>query len=143
MACILVIDDEPQLCEETVETLCRDGHDVFRAADGNEAMKFIRTRPIEIIITDILMPKMNGFDVINEVRREFGKPKNMRIIAMSNGGMMADPQAVLDKSEKFGADYLLPKPFSLDELRTAIASVLDHESAPSAPKVGYVLVAEA
>jgi CheY-like chemotaxis protein len=125
MACILVIDDEPLLRDEAVETLSRDGHDVFHAADGNEAMKYIRTRPIEIIITDILMPQMNGFDVINEVRRDFGQRNDIKIIAMSNGGIMADPKAILDKSEEFGADYLLPKPFSLDALRTAIADVLE------------------
>ncbi|HEX9768933.1 MAG TPA: response regulator, partial [Kiloniellales bacterium] len=113
MACILVIDDEPLLRDEAVETLSRDGHDVFHAADGNEAMKFIRTRPIEIIITDIIMPQMNGFDVINEVRRDFVRFKDIRIIAMSNGGITAKPEVLLDQSQRFGADYLLPKPFSL------------------------------
>ncbi len=124
MACILVIDDEPLLRDEAVETLSRDGHDVFHAADGNEAMKFIRTRPIEIIITDIIMPQMNGFDVINEVRRDFVRFKDIRIIAMSNGGITAKPEVLLDQSQRFGADYLLPKPFSLDQLRTAISDVL-------------------
>jgi len=124
MACILVIDDEPLLRDEAVETLSRDGHDVFHAADGNEAMKFIRTRPIEIIITDIIMPQMNGFDVINEVRRDFVRFKDIRIIAMSNGGITAKPEVLLDQSQRFGADYLLPKPFSLDQLRTAITDVL-------------------
>lgn len=124
MARILVVDDEPLLRDEAVELLSRDGHDVYYAADGNEAMKFIRTRPIEIIITDIIMPEMNGFDVIHEVRRDFSHLKDIRIIAMSNGGITRAPEVLLDQSDRFGADYLLSKPFSLDELRTAITDVL-------------------
>lgn len=123
MACILVIDDEPLLRDEAVETLARDGHDVYYAANGNEAMKFIRTQPIEIIITDIIMPTMSGFDVIQEVRRDFERFKDIKIIAMSNGGLTANPAILLDQSAKFGADYLLPKPFSLEQLRSAIALV--------------------
>lgn len=134
MACILVIDDESLLREEAVETLSRDGHDVFHAANGNEAMKLIRTRPIEIIVTDIIMPEMNGFDVIREVRREFDHLRDVRIIAMSNGGMLANPAIFLDQSEKFGADYLLPKPFSLDQLRMAITSVLANPPPQAEPQ---------
>lgn len=135
MARILVVDDEPLLRDEAVEMLSRDGHDVFHAANGNEAMKFIRTRPIEIIITDIIMPEMSGFDVIHEVRRDFSHLKEIRIIAMSNGGITCNPEALLHQSEKFGADYLLPKPFSLDELRTAITDVLARPSRKVEPQI--------
>lgn len=134
MARILMVDDEPHIREEAVEVLTRDGHDVLQAADGHEAMKIIRTRSVELVITDIIMPKMNGLDVIREVRRDFGHIRDVRIIAISSGGGMSDPDVLLGHSQRFGADYLLMKPFSPDELRAAIADVLARPSDEAEPE---------
>lgn len=123
MAQVLLVDDEPEFREEAVEILSRDGHAVLQAGDGKEALAIIRSHPVEVIILDILLPEKDGLEVIQQVRHEAAHIRYIPIIAMSGGGSKSKPGLYLTYSKCFGADYVLPKPFSADDIRAAIREV--------------------
>jgi len=132
MARILFVDDEPLIREEAVQLLIRDGHDVVQASDGREAMKMLKSRPIDIVILDVVMPNQDGLETIKEIRRLNDAAKNVKIITISSGGTYRDPATYLKYAEVFGADCVLPKPFCLDELRAAIGDLVDGRSKSTA-----------
>ena len=97
MATILIIDDE-----EIVRVLLRSaleeaGYEVTEAANGREGLELYRQRPIHLVITDILMPEMNGLDMLLELTREFLYAK---VIAISGVG---GERNVLDVAKLLGA----------------------------------------
>lgn len=132
MARILFVDDEPSIREEAVQLLRRDGHKVVQANNGREAMRMLETVPIDLVILDVVMPKQDGLETIAEIRRLDEGAKNVKIITISNGAGSRDPSAYLKYSELLGSDGVLPKPFSLAELREAIANLLDGSPEPTA-----------
>lgn len=132
MARILFVDDEPLIREEAVQVLLRDGHKVIEASDGREAIKMLETVPVDIVILDIVMPNQDGLETIEQIRRLDGDARNVKIISTSNGGTMPDSSTYLQWAESFGADRVLPKPFSLSELRAAIDEITTESSLPAA-----------
>ena len=68
MARVLVIDDEPAVREMIVTMLRRQGHDVFDAGDGIEGLRVAADRPVDLVITDVVMPEMEGIGLIRELR---------------------------------------------------------------------------
>ena len=83
MARILVIDDDYQVREMLRDTLEIAGYEVEVASDGREGLKLYHNRPTDMIITDIIMPNMDGLETITELQRNFPDTK---IIAFSGGG---------------------------------------------------------
>src|SRR5258705_3245907 len=83
MALILVVDDEDRIRRLLRSALEIEGHDVLEAREGDEALRLQRTTPAELVITDIVMPDKDGFEVISALRQE---APNLKIIAMSGGG---------------------------------------------------------
>lgn len=132
MARILFVDDEPLIREEAVQTLLRDGHKVIQASDGREAMKMLETVPVDIVILDIVMPNQDGLETIAQIRELGDETRNVKIITISNGGTMGDSAKYLGWAKSFGADRVLPKPFSLPELRAAIDEIVAESSVPAA-----------
>lgn len=132
MARILFVDDEPLIREEAVQTLLRDGHKVVQASDGREAMKMLETVPVDIVILDIVMPNQDGLETIAQIRELGDETRNVKIITISNGGAMGNSAKYLAWAESFGADRVLPKPFSLPELRAAIDEIVAESSVPAA-----------
>lgn len=92
----------------------------------------LETVPIDVVILDIVMPKKDGFETIAEIRQLDDDAKNVKIITISNGAGVQNPSTYLDYSESLGADYVLPKPFSLPELQEAIANVVNGSTEPTA-----------
>jgi CheY-like chemotaxis protein len=119
MARILFVDDEPSIREEAVQLLRRDGHKVVEATNGREAMRMLETVPI-----DVVMPKQDGFETISEIRRLDDEARNVKIITISNGAGARDRATYLNYAQSLGADSVLPKPFSLSELREALTNIL-------------------
>jgi len=117
---ILVVDDEPDLCELISRMLARAGHKVTSAGDGDEATRLIAKQKFDIVLTDVIMPEKDGIEVIGELRR---KQPNVRIVAMSGGGHVALDQ-YLKIAKGMGAHGILQKPFSNDELLATIESVM-------------------
>jgi len=117
---ILVVDDEPGIRELLSMMLEAAGHTVAVAEDGVQAPKILATHPVEVIITDLLMPERDGLEFITEVRKKY---PGIKIIAMSGGGHIAR-DSYLRIAKNFGAHFLLEKPFSQAGVLNAIETVL-------------------
>ena len=120
MARILVIDDEAAVRNLVATILRKTGHEVFEASDGKRGGAVLSEQPVDLIITDLLMPEKDGIEMIMEARRDFPA---IRIIAMSGGGMAA-PADYLPMAELLGAERTLAKPFTAAQLRALVESVL-------------------
>ena len=120
MARILVIDDEELVRQVVRQSLKEEGHSVGEAVDGDEGLKKFRENDPDVVITDILMPKKEGIETIQEMRRI--RP-DVAIIAMSGGGRMRDT-SFLFAAKILGADSALEKPFSLDALKRTVDKTL-------------------
>ena len=116
MAKILVVDDEPLICEMLEVFLSRAGHEVAIASDGAEAIKVIKKLPIDLIIADIVMPEKDGLEMITELRKI---APEMKIIAISGGSRIGNFD-FLAMAKKLGASETFYKPLNNDELLKAI-----------------------
>jgi DNA-binding response OmpR family regulator len=123
MSRILVIEDEKRLRRELVQMLRDEGHDVLEAADGREGLDLIKAERPEIVLTDIFMPNVDGFEVINTNRIQ---PHPARIIAMSEPGALRYYDS-LSIALKLGAEIVLTKPIDWHELRAAILALAQDE----------------
>jgi CheY-like chemotaxis protein len=123
MASILVIEDEAALRQVFVRMLRGDGHAVSEARDGSEALRFLKSQQPDLILTDIVMPNVDGIEVIAANRRSLQPAK---LIAMSGtSGLGPD---YLKTALELGANYALKKPFRIAELRAAVTACLDPEA---------------
>ena len=116
---ILVVDDEPGIRELLSMMLEAAGHKVVVAEDGLQAPKILATNPVEVVITDLLMPERDGLEFITEVRKKY---PSIKIIAMSGGGHIAR-DSYLRIAKNFGAHVILEKPFSQSGVLNAIEAV--------------------
>ena len=120
MTCILVIDDDAQIRQMLRQMLQRKGYLVVEAADGNEGITLMRTEPIDLVITDIIMPEKEGIETIIEIQRDF---PDVKIIAISGGGRIG-AQHILKTAESFGVTHTFAKPFGQEGLLKAIKELL-------------------
>ncbi len=118
---ILVIDDEARVRNMLGQALERAGYEVVAAGDGAEGMAQYRDAPVDLIITDIIMPEKEGIETIVEMRREF---PDVKIIAISGGGK-GHPDSYLQMARKLGADWTFAKPLIRHELLAAIRELLE------------------
>ena len=120
MASILIIDDE-----EIIRALLRSvlegaGYEVTEAANGRIGLELYRQNPRDLVITDILMPELNGLDMLLELTREFLRAK---VIAISGAG---EEKNVLDVAKLLGARQTFQKPCSVSKLLGAVRYELEH-----------------
>jgi len=120
MARILVVDDEDTIRRMLRVALEMEGHEVVDASEGQEALQLHRTTPVDLVITDILMPETNGLQVILALRRE---TPQLKVIAMSGGGRFILLEA-LQAAETLGAFATLGKPFDIDALLDTVNRAL-------------------
>lgn len=120
MARILVIDDEDRIRRMLRAALEMEGHVVLEARQGAEALQLNRITPVELVITDILMPETDGFEVIMGLRRE---APQLKVIAMSGGGLFRQV-GVLDAANLLGAFATVQKPFDLDFMLDTVGRAL-------------------
>ena len=99
----------------------RAGHSVTEAADGREALRSAASHPPEVMITDIVMPDIEGIELIGKIRNLHPHTK---IIAMSGGGRI-DPGCYLELAANIGAHATLEKPFEARLLLDTVESVLN------------------
>ena len=124
MANILVIDDE-KLARFTLRKILEQAvHKVIEAANGTEGIKSFQTQPCDLIITDIIMPDMEGIETIVEFKRQ--SPQTP-IIAMSGGGRTRNLD-FLKLAQQRGADQIIAKPFTPDELLSVVSGLLNRSS---------------
>ena len=120
MARILIIDDEPQLLDMLGQTFEREGYDIVKASNGKEGIKLYRENPVDLIITDIIMPEKEGIETIFELRKDF---PDLKIIAISGGGRI-EPEEYLDIAKKIGAQRTFAKPVAREDLLNAVRELL-------------------
>jgi CheY-like chemotaxis protein len=120
MAHILLIDDDDGFRRMLRRTLERAGHSVTEAGDGAQALHALRDITVDLVITDLIMPEMEGIETIRELRQSH---PDLGIIAMSGGGRMT-PEGYLAAAKVFGAARVLAKPFENEELFAAIEAAL-------------------
>lgn len=116
---VLVVDDLPTELELICRVLQHAGIDVIRASDGDEAVSRIQEEPADLVILDVVMPRMNGFEVIRELRGN-EQTKSVPII------MCTQKNTDIDKawSTELGADAYLIKPFDPQQLLHTIQRLL-------------------
>jgi DNA-binding NtrC family response regulator len=114
---ILVVDDEDALRTVLSSELLNEGYEVRSASDGDEAITEIQKTPFDLVLLDIKMPRMNGFEVLKFIKESHPKTK----VVMLTG--FADLKNAIE-SKKLGADDFVSKPYDLVDLLTTIERVL-------------------
>ncbi len=114
---ILLVEDEKELARALARMLTKDGYDVDCVYDGADGLNFASTGMYDMILLDVIMPKMNGFEVLSQIRaRKISTP----IIMLTALADEKDKITGLDK----GADDYVSKPFSFPELSARMRAVL-------------------
>lgn len=121
MARILVVDDDLTVRELVILLAERDGHEVFSVENGIQAIKMLRDRPVDLVITDIMMPELDGFGVVQVARKV---QPDARVIVASAVGEKVPEHLTEAAFRKLGVDRFVPKPFRAATLRAAIREAL-------------------
>ncbi|MGE0747268.1 MAG: response regulator [Rhodospirillales bacterium] len=121
MATILVADDDEAIRSLLREILESEKHVSLTASDGAKALAILKEKPVDLLMTDVFMPGMDGLELIKAVR---AGGSTLPIIALSGAGPGLAKADFLRFARAFGADRILPKPFRLTELRTALDACL-------------------
>lgn len=119
---ILIVDDEPHirlLLERTLLNFEDDGVEILIADNGEAALELIQTEKPALVFLDVMMPKMNGFDVCQKVKQELGL-QDVYIVMLTAKGQEFDKQ----RGEEVGANIYMTKPFDPDEIRNKVEEVL-------------------
>jgi CheY-like chemotaxis protein len=121
MAHILVIDDEADIHFILKTFLTGEGHTVDTAGDGKAGLKLAELHVYDLIITDIVMPEMDGLEVIAAIKSRVPATK---IIALTGGSAKLDKTLLLTTAKAMRANKVIAKPINLHELRDAVTEVL-------------------
>jgi CheY-like chemotaxis protein len=120
---ILVVDDNDFIRASMVKFLESNRYIVIGASHAREAMDYLREKQFSLIITDVLMPDTDGFELVDYIRGYDEPLKSTPIIAISGGGRSVDANAVLSALEE-KVDLILKKPFSKKDLLDKVATMV-------------------
>jgi DNA-binding response OmpR family regulator len=137
---VLIVEDDANLLETLKYNLHKEGYDVTTASDGEQAIKAARKEKPDLIILDIMLPKLNGFEVCRILRKEMTVP----VLILTAKADETDKIVGLE----IGADDYMTKPFSMREFLARVRAMLRRSkiteatpAAESAPlKIGYLEV---
>ena len=116
---ILAVDDDPDILKLVVFRLERSGYVVLQARDGEEALRLALERPPDLFVVDVMMPKMDGLELVRRLRAEEATSRTP-IIMLTARAQDTDLQAGFEA----GADDYLRKPFSPLELQARVQAIL-------------------
>ncbi len=122
---ILIVDDEMKmrmLLKETLESLEDKGVELLLAENGKDAIESIRAEKPELVILDVIMPGMDGFEVCNTIKNELGM-KDVYVLMLTTEGQEFNRQ----KSIEVGTDFFMTKPFDPDEMSQKVAKIIEIE----------------
>ncbi len=117
---ILVIEDDDQVRILLKKMLENAGYSVMEAPNGDIGLKLYSKQPVDLIITDLIMPEKEGIETIRELRKE---NPNIKIIAISGGGSV-DPAQYLHMAERLGVKRTFAKPFRREDILQAVEELL-------------------
>ena len=125
---ILLVDDEPLILKGLKFSLEQDGYETDTAADGEEALAKMRNGGYDIVLLDVMLPKLSGIEVCQNIR----ETSNVPLIMLTAKGEDMDKILGLE----YGADDYMTKPFNILEVKARIKSILRRTgAAPEAPKL--------
>ena len=119
---VLVVDDEPFICRSLSFVLRKDDYEVFEARNGEEALAIIREHHPDLVFLDVMMPKLNGFDVTRAVKAD-PSLQGTKIVLLTAKGQDADRQV----GEDVGADDYMTKPFSPTKILERARDLLERD----------------
>ncbi len=125
MATILIIEDEIVSRTLIKKYLKKAGYDTIEATNGAEAIKLFATEHIDLVITDIFMPEMDGLEFIRELKTS---APEIKVIAMSAGGITNQPEVYVQSAIAHGAFRGLLKPINVPELINTVEEALGSPS---------------
>ncbi len=114
MAHVLIVDDEMNIRRVLAAMLKRDGYEVTTAADGEQALAVLQKTPVHVVVTDLVMPKVGGMELLKRVSADY---PDVPVILITAHGSVDSAVAAL----KAGAFDYVTKPFEQEELRKVIA----------------------
>lgn len=120
---ILIVDDEPHirlLLEQTLEELENEGVELLTAGNGKEALETVKLEKPSLVFLDIMMPRMNGFDVCRAIKNDLGLI-GVPVVLLTAKGQEFDRQ----KGNEAGADLYMTKPFDPDEVLAKAREILN------------------
>ena len=117
---ILIVDDEIDVLESLSSVLRAKGYGVITAADGEAALKLVRSDDPDLVILDVMIPKVNGIDVLHHIRHESSYGRWRPIIIFSVRGDIDD----VNKGYKEEADYYIVKPAPIKKVVEGVEIML-------------------
>ncbi|HBT95841.1 MAG TPA: DNA-binding response regulator [Coriobacteriia bacterium] len=125
---ILVVDDEPSITDVVTYNLRKEGYDVQFAADGASAVQMVNAGPFDLIILDVMLPKMDGYEVLRQIRANYNTP----VLFLSARDTELDKVVGLE----IGGDDYLAKPFGNRELMARVKALLRRATAQDGATAG-------
>ncbi|HZY64365.1 MAG: response regulator transcription factor [Actinomycetota bacterium] len=113
---ILLVDDDPALLEVTSIVLASEGYRVLTAEDGDEALRVVGRERLDLVVLDVMLPKMSGFEVLKKMREQTDVP----VVMLTAKSQSVDKVVGLE----LGADDYITKPFDTKELLARIRAIL-------------------
>ncbi|HET7217301.1 MAG TPA: response regulator transcription factor [Vicinamibacterales bacterium] len=127
---ILLVEDEPGLVLTLTDRLTREGYSVESSSDGESGLERAAAEPFDVVLLDVMLPRLGGFDVVRELRR---RGIETPVIMLTARGQVVDKVVGL----KLGADDYVTKPFEMVELLARIEAKLRRTPAVLHPAEGY------
>ena len=116
---ILIVDDEPNIVMSLEYTFKKNNFEVFIARDGQEALDILKTQQPDIIILDVMMPMVDGFATLEQIKKE-ERLRGCKVIFLSAKNKEKD----IEKGLALGADLYMTKPFSVKKLVEQVNQLL-------------------
>jgi DNA-binding response OmpR family regulator len=113
---ILVLDDDTEILQLIRRTLEMEGYNVDAFPDGDSALTFLKKKKEDLILLDIMMPGIDGYQVLRQIRQDY----NIPVIMLT---AISDVDAI-EKSVELGADGYITKPFRTEELLARVRAIL-------------------
>jgi DNA-binding response OmpR family regulator len=133
MSRILIVDDEPALLRGLSDNLKRELHEVFTATDGEAGYRLVKEKKPDLVILDLMLPKLSGYEVCRQMRSEgMATP----ILMLTARGEETDRVVGLD----MGADDYVTKPFSVRELLARVRALLRRTQTTSMPTIDQLTI---
>ncbi len=137
MAKIMLVEDDNNLREIYEARLLAEGYEIVSAKDGEEALAMAVKEKPDLIISDVMMPKISGFDML-DILRSTPETKNTKVIMMTALSQAEDKT----RADKLGADrYLVKSQVTLEDVAKVARDVLNNEAAPVAPGAAAPIIA--
>ncbi len=125
---VLVVDDNPVMRVLCSRVLARDGYRVLLAEDGIEALRLVKEEPVDLVLLDVMMPGLNGFDVLDALRKLY-PPNRLRVLMVTAKDQSAD----VVRAFELGADDYITKPLDVPVMMARIRAHLRSRKAGQEP----------